>query len=64
MCSRLAASWFCERSDSVRPRTDVELPGDRLQLGVVAQGDHRADLAAVPSAAGAVLTTSTRSSVR
>ena len=26
VCSRLAASWFCERSDSVRPRTTSSSP--------------------------------------
>ena len=41
------------------PADHVELAGDRAQLGVVAQGDHGADLAALPACAGAELTTST-----
>ena len=28
VCSRLAASWFCERSDSASPRTVSSSPGD------------------------------------
>ncbi len=52
VCSRLAASWVWERSDVGEAADRVELAGHRPQLGVVAQGDHGADLAALPGGRG------------
>ena len=48
VCSRFAASCACERSAWVKPRSESSSPGQRLEFGEVAQGDH----GAAPLAAG------------
>ena len=63
VCSWLAASWAWALRESANPRTVVQLADERPQLGVVAQGDDRAEPTAVP-ARRLLLTTTMRSAVR
>ena len=48
VCSRLAASWVCERSDSVRPRTTSSSPVTDRSSVWSRRRDHGADVAALP----------------
>ena len=63
VCSRFAASWFCERSDSVRPRTTSSSPVTACR-SVWSRRVTTAPTSRPAQVAGEALTTSTCSSVR